>query len=84
MRESPDEEDRKKARERKRRERERKRRERERDEFGVWIVVSRKSRDVLVDARWLGEWDEDDREAVREAVQKLIDGIAPVTRDASG
>lgn len=49
----------------------------------VPIVVSRKSRGVLVDCRWLGEWDEDNREAIRHAVQVMVDNLEPVTRNGS-
>lgn len=65
--------------ERKRRERERKKR----GEIAVRLFVSRQTRDVLTEARWIGEWDEDNREAVENALQMLVDGISPVTRDGS-
>lgn len=65
--------------------RQRRRRDRKRaGEIAVTVVVSRRARDVLADARWIAEWDEEDRDAVREAVQRLLDGLQPVTRDASG
>lgn len=63
----------------------RQRRRRARKQAGeivVEVLVSRRARDVLVDARWLGTWDEDEPEAIREAVQRLIDGLQTVTRDA--
>lgn len=63
--------------ERKQLERERKRR----GDIVVRVVVSRQARDVLTDARWIGQWDEDDKNAVQQAVQILIDNLAPVTRD---
>jgi hypothetical protein len=47
----------------------------------VTVAISRQARDALVDAHWLGEWDEDNRKAVSDAVQRLVDGIQPVTRD---
>lgn len=66
-------------------ERQRRRRERERNgDILVTVVVRRASREVLEDCRWIREWDADDRNAVQEAVQRLLDGIQPVTRNASG
>jgi hypothetical protein len=41
----------------------------------IRVLVSPEARDVLVDARWLPEWSETDKDAVQEAVQRLIDGI---------
>lgn len=72
--------------ERKRRQRERKQLERERilrGEMVVQVVVRRTVRDVLTACRWIGEWDEDNKAVVQEAVQILVDGIQPVTRDTS-
>lgn len=67
-------------------ERQRRKRERERDgTIVVSVEVPRRSRDVLVEARWLPEWNEDDKAAVAEAVQILVNGLQPASRrDGSG
>lgn len=57
---------------------------RRRGAMSVTLVVGRPTRDVLVEARWVREWDEDDREAVQRALQMLVDNLCPVTRDGSG
>lgn len=57
-------------------ERQRERRRRKRDgAMLVTVEVRPAARAVLSDARWLGEWDEDNPEAVREVLQKLVDGM---------
>lgn len=67
-------------------ERQRRKRERQRDgTIVVSVEVPRRSRDVLVEARWLPEWSEDDKAAVAEAMQILVNGLQPVSRrDGSG
>jgi hypothetical protein len=67
-------------------ERQRRRRQRQRagDMVVREIIVSRQSREVLNEARWLRDWDDDDPDALRRAVQALVDGLRPVTRDGSG
>lgn len=49
-----------------------------RHEMVVSVVVSRNTRDVLSECGWIGEWDEDNRKVVQEAVQRLIDEAQPV------
>lgn len=57
-------------------ERQRRRRARKRDgEIVVRLTVKRQTRDVLTEARWLGDWDEDDPDALRRALQMLIDNL---------
>lgn len=48
----------------------------------ITIDVSPAARAVLSDARWIGEWDEDDRAAVTAALQRLVDGIKVDLPDA--
>ena len=53
------------------RQRERRRRQRQ----GVMLItveVPARAREVLLDAQWLQQWDEDDPASVRAAVQRLI------------
>jgi|GEM_PF-6853947 len=45
------------------------------------FVISRHVREVLVESRRLGEWDEDDPELVHAILQKVIDNLEFVTRD---
>jgi len=55
---------------------EKKRDERRRRREGVILVkveVRPRARGVFSEARWLRDWDEDDPEAVRAAVQRLVD-----------
>lgn len=53
-------------------------RRRERQRKGSLVVkieVQPAARQVLSEARWIGEWDEDDPKAVGEALQRLVDGL---------
>lgn len=61
------------------------RRQRKRDGDVVLktIVLRARSRDVLVDGRWVQEWDESNVEALTHAVQMLLDGLQLSRRDAS-
>ena len=64
---------------------ERQKRRRERKRQGVMRVtldVPREVRDVLVETRWLGEWDEDDKPEVQAVLQMMLNNLRPgVTRD---
>lgn len=65
--------------------RQREKREREREgRIGVTIFVSRETRDTLVETRWLPEWSEDDRQAVAQVLQVMVDNLRAVTRDGPG
>lgn len=65
--------------------RDRTRRWRQRDRVGTLrflINVPMEARAVLVEARWLQQWDEDDPDAVRDAVQRLLDNLRVDRKDA--
>ncbi|MCG6115224.1 MAG: hypothetical protein MEQ84_08495 [Mesorhizobium sp.] len=65
--------------ERKRAERDRKRR----GEILVRLSIPRPTRELLIEAGRLGEWSEDDPQAVASAIQELLEEMehARVTRD---
>lgn len=57
-------------------ERQRRYRRRKRgDVMRVTIDVPPAARAVFSEARWYGEWDEDDPTAVAEALQRMVDGL---------
>ena len=63
-------------------ERQKRRRARKRDgEIVVRLTVSRRTREVLTDARWLREWDDDDPDALRKALQMLVDNLHVEARE---
>jgi hypothetical protein len=65
-------------------ERQRLYRKRKREEkMVVKITVSREVREVLCEARWLGQWDEDDKKEVQALLQMMVDNMRPaVTRNS--
>ena len=56
--------------------RQRERRRRRRDgTMRVTVDVPVAAREVFAEAKWIGAWDIDDAEAVRRALQLLVDGM---------
>lgn len=44
----------------------------------VKVLVTPEMRDALIDAGRLDQWDEDDHEAVTEAIQKVLETLKPI------
>ena len=51
------------------------RQRRKKGEMCVMLVISRDVRDILCEARWLREWDEDDRKEVQAVLQVMVDNL---------
>jgi hypothetical protein len=51
------------------------RRRKRRDVMRITVDVPPAARAVFSEARWFGEWSEDDQSAVTEALQRLVDGL---------